>query len=102
MLAISPATFMPKENDVTNLADRNPTPSSTGLVLHAAARYDFTVWLMTLGRERAFREKILDLARLNSGEAVLDIGCGTGALAIVAKRNVGPSGIVNGVDASSE
>ena len=102
MLAISPATFMPKENDVTNLADRNPTPSSTGLVLHAAARYDFTVWLMTLGRERAFREKILGLAYLAAGETVLDVGCGTGTLVIAAKRHVGSTGAAYGIDASPE
>jgi ubiquinone/menaquinone biosynthesis C-methylase UbiE len=57
---------------------------------------------MTLGRERAFREKILLLARLKPGEAVLDVGCGTGSLAIAAKRHVGPTGIVKGVDASPE
>ncbi|HUZ63197.1 MAG TPA: methyltransferase domain-containing protein, partial [Acetobacteraceae bacterium] len=73
-----------------------------GLVLHAAARYDLTVWLMTLGRERAFREKILQLARLQPGEAVLDVGCGTGTLAIAAKRRVGPAGAVYGIDASPE
>jgi ubiquinone/menaquinone biosynthesis C-methylase UbiE len=33
---------------------------------------------------------------------VLDVGCGTGTLAIAAKRKVGPAGKVVGVDASSE
>jgi ubiquinone/menaquinone biosynthesis C-methylase UbiE len=72
------------------------------LVLHHAKLYDFTVWLMTLGRERAFREKILRVARLKPGESVLDVGCGTGTLAIAAKRHVGPTGIVRGIDASPE
>jgi ubiquinone/menaquinone biosynthesis C-methylase UbiE len=93
---------VPKEDNVTNVADRNVTPGTTGLVLHGAAVYDLTVWLMTLGRERAFREKILRLARLQLGESVLDVGCGTGTLAIAAQRHVGPTGTVYGIDASPE
>ena len=81
--------------------NRNSAPGTTGLVLHRAARYDFTVWLMTLGRERALRERILDLARLERGEVGLDVGCGTGTLAVAAKRRVG-SGSVYGIDASPE
>jgi len=72
------------------------------LVLHRAAAYDFFVWLMTGGREGAMRERILRLARLQPGEAVLDVGCGTGALAIAAKRAVGAAGKVHGIDASPE
>jgi ubiquinone/menaquinone biosynthesis C-methylase UbiE len=60
------------------------------------------LWLAMLGRERTFREKILHLARLQRGEAVLDVACGTGSLAIAAKRRVGPAGIVYGIDASPE
>lgn len=79
-----------------------PTPATKGRVLHSALAYDATVWLFMLGRERAFREKLVDLARLAPGETVLDIGCGTGTLAIAAKRRVGASGRVAGVDASPE
>ena len=73
-----------------------------GLVLHDAAIYDFTVWLFTLGRERGFRERILKLAQLRPGESVLDVGCGTGGLAIEAKRQVGPGGTVRAIDPSAE
>jgi ubiquinone/menaquinone biosynthesis C-methylase UbiE len=75
---------------------------TTGHVVHWAARYDAIVWLFTLGRERAFRERLISLARLRPGEAVLDIGCGTGTLAIAARQHVGPSGNVHGIDAAVE
>jgi ubiquinone/menaquinone biosynthesis C-methylase UbiE len=76
--------------------------STNHLVLHWAARYDLLIGLLTLGRERRFREKLLEPARLQNGEGVLDIGCGTGSLAIAAKRRVGPTGTVHGIDAGTE
>ena len=83
-------------------ADHHLPPGVTGLTLHAAAAYDLAVWLMTLGRARALWEKILGLAGPRPGEAVLDVGCGTGSLALAAKRQVGPGGDVYGIDASPE
>ena len=78
-------------------------PITKGRVMRSSARfYDALVWLVTFGRERAFRERLTDLARLVPGESVLDVGCGTGTLAIAAKRRVGASGIVRGIDASPE
>jgi ubiquinone/menaquinone biosynthesis C-methylase UbiE len=77
-------------------------PATKGLVLHRAVGYDVLVWLLTHGRTRAFRTKMVDLARLEPGEAVLDVGCGTGSLAIAAKHHVGDRGQVSGIDASPE
>lgn len=82
-----------------NSADARPR---RGAVIHWAGRYDMIVWLLTLGRERSFRERLIALASLQPGEAVLDVGCGTGTLAILASRLVGPSGTVHGVDPSPE
>jgi ubiquinone/menaquinone biosynthesis C-methylase UbiE len=94
--------FVSGDNGVLNTADRNRTPGTTGVVIHWAARYDLLVWLLTLGREPVFREKVVRLARLSAGESVLDVGSGTGTLAIAAKRIVGPDGTVCGIDASPE
>jgi ubiquinone/menaquinone biosynthesis C-methylase UbiE len=87
---------------VTNTQDHRSLPAPTGRVLHAAAGYDLVVWLLLLGRERAFRERLVGLARLEQGQSVLDVGCGTGSLAIAARRRVGSAGQVEGVDASPE
>jgi ubiquinone/menaquinone biosynthesis C-methylase UbiE len=83
--------------------DSIPAPVTKGLVMHSQARYyDLLAWLLTLGRERAFRERLVDLARLKPGDVVLDVGCGTGTLAIASKRRVGAAGTVHGIDASPE
>jgi ubiquinone/menaquinone biosynthesis C-methylase UbiE len=84
------------------MAKRHSMAGTTGLVVHWAARYDLLIWLVTLGRERKLRERLLQPARLQAGESVLDVGCGTGSLAIAAKRRVGPTGSVYGIDASPE
>ena len=88
--------------NMTKPAEKNETADKPGLVLHAATTYDLLIWLVTLGRERTFREKMLRLAHLKPGESVLDVGCGTGSLAIAAKKQVGPAGVACGLDASPE
>lgn len=77
-------------------------PATTGKVIHWAFWYDLLVWAISLGREQAFRQKQVDLAGLEPGGSVLDVGCGTGSLAILAKQRVGPTGTVSGIDASPE
>jgi ubiquinone/menaquinone biosynthesis C-methylase UbiE len=87
---------------MADIAEPNRVVNTKGLVIHWAARYDLLAWLLTRGRERALRECMIGLARLRRGEAVLDIGCGTGTLAIAAMHHVGLSGSVHGIDASRE
>ncbi len=75
---------------------------SPGALIRWAFFYDLLVAALTFGREVAMREAILDIAQVDAGHYVLDVGCGTGTLAIAAKRRVGPTGIVHGVDAAAQ
>lgn len=47
-----------------------------------------------------FAEAVIDKVRLEEGEKVLDIGCGAGALTLMAAERVGDSGSALGVDVS--
>ena len=71
---------------MSNAGEQGAAPSTTGIVLHRAFLYDLFVWLVSLGRGQVYRGRALDLAYLKPGESVLDIGCGTGTLAIAAKQ----------------
>jgi len=77
------------------------TTATRGLVMNWGWRYDLVVWLSDLllrGKLSELRRTALDLARLREGAAVLDVGCGTGALALAAKERVGKVGRVVGID----
>ncbi len=91
---------------VSPLHHKEPSEASAketrGSVWNWAWRYDLLIGFVTLGREQAFRQKIADLARLQPGEMVLDVGCGTGTLALVAKQRVGERGRVAGIDPSPQ
>jgi ubiquinone/menaquinone biosynthesis C-methylase UbiE len=82
------------------MTERAHRHSAPGVVLHGAAAYDFFLWLITFGGERKLRARWLDLSRIAAGESVLDVGCGTGTLALLAKER--GAARVAGVDASPE
>src|SRR5258707_15351923 len=77
-----------------------------GLILNGGWRYDLHGWFFDPfwfhGQVRELRQKTATLAQLQPGEQVLDVGCGTGTLAIEVARRVGRAGRVAGVDPGKE
>jgi ubiquinone/menaquinone biosynthesis C-methylase UbiE len=76
-------------------------PGTLGNVIRWARYYDLAAKLCSFGRDKAIRQKFVDLAAPQPGEKALDVGCGTGTLAIAMKPRVG-AGEVHGIDASPE
>src|SRR4051812_15298127 len=67
-----------------------------------AVRFDlltplFDVFVRATTRERAFKERLLEQARLDEGLDVLDLGAGSGTLAIWAKERI-PGVRIRGLD----
>ncbi len=77
-------------------------PETEGETISWAIWYDRLVKLLTLGNEQKLREASADLARIQPGETVLDVGCGTGNLTIVAGQRAEASGRVYGIDPAPE
>ena len=76
-------------------------PQTAGRVLHWARWYDLFGRVISFGRDKAIREKLIELAAPAPGEKVLDVGCGTGTLALGLKSSAG-TGEVHSIDASPE
>lgn len=64
--------------------------------------YDAATWLISFGGVTNLRKTTVRVAQLQPGEAVLDVGCGTGDLTLRAARRAGAEGRAAGIDASPE
>jgi ubiquinone/menaquinone biosynthesis C-methylase UbiE len=82
------------------------TTETNGLILKGGWRYDLHGWFFDTclfrGQGRKLRKQTMTLARLQPGDIVLDVGCGTGTLALEAQRTVGHGGRVYGIDPGEE
>ncbi len=77
-------------------------PATEGRTIRWANHYDLLVTFLTLGKEKSLRQEIIQKAAIPMGGAVLDVGCGTGTLALLAKAQAGTQGKVYGIDAAPE
>ena len=79
------------------------SPAQTeGRLIRWASSYDFLTNLLTLGQTNRLRQMTIDQALLKPGEAILDVGCGTGGVTIPARQRVGAAGKAAGIDPSPE
>lgn len=84
------------------MTSSNVVPSTRGSLIRNAGHYDQLVSLLTLGRRTRLRQMTIALAHIQPGERVLEVGCGTGDVAIAACAPAGERGSVSGIDASPE
>lgn len=75
---------------------------TTGKTISWARFYDLFVRLLFSGKVQVMMRSTVQLANIQPGEKVLDIGCGTGTLAILAKQTGGQSVEIYGRDAAPE
>lgn len=85
-----------------NNSGKASTKITRGLILDTGWRYDFMEWFFDTflfrGKLRELRQRTIGIADIQPGEKVLDVGCGTGTLALEAKLRVGSTGDVFGID----
>lgn len=72
-----------------------------GRLIRWASYYDAAVNLTTLGHARRLRRVTVDQALIKPGESVLDVGCGTGEVTLLAKTRA-KAGKVYGIDPAPE
>ncbi len=66
----------------------------------SATHYDWITDAMSFGTGRWYRRDVLRRVGVGAGAALIDVGCGTGVIAVAAQGLVGPSGRVVAVDPS--
>jgi ubiquinone/menaquinone biosynthesis C-methylase UbiE len=73
-----------------------------GKLLDRGWRYDAEVWLFDTfvmrGQIRLLRRRVVDAAGIGARRRLVDVGCGTGTLAILAARLGGSGAHVSGID----
>jgi ubiquinone/menaquinone biosynthesis C-methylase UbiE len=84
-----------------NATGQQTSVETQGHVLNWGWRYDIMLWwsnVLSGGKWHELEQQIIEKAALQPGETVLDVGCGTGTLALAASTRVGARGRVVGID----
>ena len=77
-------------------------PAQTeGRLIRWAPYYDLAVNITTLGQARRLRRMTVEQALIKPGDSVLDVGCGTGEVTLLAKTRA-KDGKVYGIDPAPE
>jgi ubiquinone/menaquinone biosynthesis C-methylase UbiE len=77
-----------------------PAPTE-GSLIRWAPYYDLVTNLMTLGQAPRLRKTTVDQALIKADDSVLDVGCGTGEVTLLAKTRA-KHGSVYGIDPAPE
>src|SRR5262245_58034189 len=87
-------------------SDKDSAKPTRGLIVNLGWRYDLFEWFadtfMFGGKLRELRDRTLALAPIQLGASILDVGCGTGTLALAVQKQVGASGRVIGIDPGAQ
>lgn len=87
-------------------AGKASAKETKGLIINEGWRYDLMGWFcdtfLFRGQWRELRQRTVELARIQPGEQVLDVGCGTGTLAIEVQNRVGRAGRIFGIDPGTQ
>src|SRR6266498_1639590 len=77
-------------------------PAQTeGRLIRWAPYYDLAVNLTTLGQAHRLRKMTVDNALIKPGNSIVDVGCGTGDVTLLAKMHA-KDGEVYGIDPAPE
>jgi ubiquinone/menaquinone biosynthesis C-methylase UbiE len=95
-----------RHNPSGSVSTKETSKATKGLVINMGWRYDLFEWvvdpLLFRGQLRALWRRTVELARLEPGEQALDVGCGTGTLALALAGRVGASSRIVGIDPSAQ
>ncbi len=72
------------------------------IVLENEEQKDTKDYLITLRRSKRLRQMTINIADVTHNQRVLNVGSGTGEIALLVKRKVGELGYVVGIDSSKQ
>jgi ubiquinone/menaquinone biosynthesis C-methylase UbiE len=85
--------------DEKSINEKHTESAYTNPMQHFSGHmYDRLTAIMMAGRQKGIRKASIELARIKQGDRILEVGCGTGTLTMLAKNFAGPEGKVFGID----